>query len=330
MANNEILQIVVFSIFFGVALAALGEKGHFLAEGIEGLADVMLQGHRLRDDVRAGRGVRGDRGDDHHAGHRRPASPTASSWSSSTSASACSGRLLMGVGFLMLGGGGIKRLFNLIKEPFLLAFSTASSEAAYPKMLTNLEQFGVPNRITSFVLPMGYSFNLDGSMMYCTFAVMFIAQAYNIALTLGPAAHDAAPADGDLEGHGRRAARLAGGDLGDADAVQHPGSRAAADHRHRPVPRHGPLGHQRARQQRRHRRRSPSGRASSPRPTSASTTSAPWPRRPSRHRPSRLAGSDRAGRDASGAARSRRLARGCWRSAARARPPVRSTCSPAR
>jgi Na+/H+-dicarboxylate symporter len=77
------------------------------------------------------------------------------------------------------------RLINLIKEPFVLAFSTASSEAAYPKMLTNLEQFGVPNRITSFVLPMGYSFNLDGSMMYCTFAVMFIAQAYNIPLTWG-------------------------------------------------------------------------------------------------------------------------------------------------
>ena len=88
--------------------------------------------------------------------------------------------LLMGVGFLLLGGGGIMRLFNLIKEPFVLAFSTASSEAAYPKMLSNLEKFGVPNRITSFVLPMGYSFNLDGSMMYCTFAVMFIAQAYNI------------------------------------------------------------------------------------------------------------------------------------------------------
>jgi Na+/H+-dicarboxylate symporter len=72
---------------------------------------------------------------------------------------------------------------NLIKEPFVLAFSTASSEAAYPKLLSNLETFGVPNKITSFVLPMGYSFNLDGSMMYCTFAVMFIAQAYNIPLT---------------------------------------------------------------------------------------------------------------------------------------------------
>jgi Na+/H+-dicarboxylate symporter len=73
----------------------------------------------------------------------------------------------------------------MIKEPFALAFSTASSEAAYPKTLEQLERFGIPNRIASFVLPMGYSFNLDGSMMYCTFATLFIAQAYNIPLTLG-------------------------------------------------------------------------------------------------------------------------------------------------
>jgi Na+/H+-dicarboxylate symporter len=73
----------------------------------------------------------------------------------------------------------------MIKEPFALAFSTASSEAAYPKTLEQLERFGIPNRIASFVLPMGYSFNLDGSMMYCTFATLFIAQAYNIPLTWG-------------------------------------------------------------------------------------------------------------------------------------------------
>jgi Na+/H+-dicarboxylate symporter len=67
----------------------------------------------------------------------------------------------------------------------LLAFATASSEAAYPKTLAQLEKFGCSNRIASFVLPLGYSFNLDGSMMYCTFAVVFIAQAYGIDLTLG-------------------------------------------------------------------------------------------------------------------------------------------------
>jgi Na+/H+-dicarboxylate symporter len=87
-------------------------------------------------------------------------------------------------GFLLMGAA-IKVLLGLIKEPFVLAFSTASSEAAYPKTLEQLERFGIPNRIASFVLPMGYSFNLDGSMMYCTFATLFIAQAYNIPLTWG-------------------------------------------------------------------------------------------------------------------------------------------------
>jgi len=72
-----------------------------------------------------------------------------------------------------------------LRVPTLLAFSTASSEAAFPKTLEGLERFGVKNRIASFVLPLGYSFNLDGSMMYCTFATVFIAQAYGIELSLG-------------------------------------------------------------------------------------------------------------------------------------------------
>jgi len=72
-----------------------------------------------------------------------------------------------------------------IKEAFLLSFATASSEAAYPKILDALDRFGVKRKISSFVMPMGYSFNLDGSMMYCTFAVLFIAQAYDIQLSIG-------------------------------------------------------------------------------------------------------------------------------------------------
>src|SRR5215471_3333176 len=92
--------------------------------------------------------------------------------------------LLIAVGFLILGHHSF-RLVNLIREPFLLAFSTASSEAAYPKTMEQLEKFPISKKIISFVLPMGYSFNLDGSMMYCTFAVLFIAQAYNIELSIG-------------------------------------------------------------------------------------------------------------------------------------------------
>jgi Na+/H+-dicarboxylate symporter len=183
MANNEILQIVVFSIFFGVALAALGAKGKLLAQGIEGLADVMLK----------------------ITGYVMGFAPIAVFAAIAATITTQGIGVLVTYGKFMLEfyfslamlwcllalagfalvGSAMKRLLDLIKEPFLLAFSTASSEAAYPKTLTNLERFGVPNKITSFVLPMGYSFNLDGSMMYCTFAVMFIAQAYNIPLTLG-------------------------------------------------------------------------------------------------------------------------------------------------
>src|SRR5207244_7195996 len=92
--------------------------------------------------------------------------------------------LLAFAGFVFIGPR-IGRLINLIKEPIMLAFSTASSEAAYPKTLEQLERFGASKKITSFVLPLGYSFNLDGSMMYCTFATLFIAQAYRIELDLG-------------------------------------------------------------------------------------------------------------------------------------------------
>ncbi|GJE54019.1 MULTISPECIES: dicarboxylate/amino acid:cation symporter [Methylobacterium] len=182
MANNEILQIVVFSIFFGVALAAIGEKGRPLAQGVEALAEVMLKvtGYVMN-----------------FAPFAVFAAIAATITTQGIGVLATYGLflvefylslgvlwcVLLFVGFLLVGASGIVRLVNLIKEPFVLAFSTASSEAAYPKTLSNLEKFGVPNRITSFVLPMGYSFNLDGSMMYCTFAVLFIAQAYDITLS---------------------------------------------------------------------------------------------------------------------------------------------------
>ena len=79
----------------------------------------------------------------------------------------------------------IRDLIRYVREPLLVAFSTASSEAAYPRMLEALDRFGVPPRIASFVLPLGYSFNLDGSMIYMTFASIFIAQAYGIDMSLG-------------------------------------------------------------------------------------------------------------------------------------------------
>ncbi len=90
--------------------------------------------------------------------------------------------ILFSVGAIVLKKD-IFRLGKLIREPVTLAFATASSESAYPKVMDALNKFGVPKKVTSFVLPLGYSFNLDGSMMYTTFAVLFIAQAYNIDLS---------------------------------------------------------------------------------------------------------------------------------------------------
>lgn len=183
MAKNEILQIVIFSLFFGSAAAAVGQKANALIEALDGVAYVMLKvtGYVMMfapfavfaavagTIAKSGLGVLSTYGvfmAEFYFG-------IALLWG-----------LLIFVGFLFLKG----RIFALMKEmrsPALLAFSTASSEAAYPKTLEGLERFGVRNRIASFVLPIGYSFNLDGSMMYCTFATVFIAQAYGIEMSLG-------------------------------------------------------------------------------------------------------------------------------------------------
>ena len=182
MANNEILQIVVFSIFFGVALAAVGEKGRVLVQAIDGLVEVMLK----------------------VTGYVMLAAPfavfaavAATVGTQGLGILATYGKFIgtfyLSIGLLwlvLLALGGfvlgprVRRLVREIREPILLAFSTASSEAAYPRTLEALERFGASKRISSFVLPLGYSFNLDGSMMYCTFATLFIAQAYGIELTL--------------------------------------------------------------------------------------------------------------------------------------------------
>src|SRR5260370_6293972 len=92
--------------------------------------------------------------------------------------------ILVIVGFVVIGPR-YSHLLRLIREPLMIAFSTASSEAAYPKTLEGLNKFGASSRISAFVLPLGYSFNLDGTMMYCTFASIFIAQTYHIDMALG-------------------------------------------------------------------------------------------------------------------------------------------------
>jgi Na+/H+-dicarboxylate symporter len=183
MANNEILQIVVFSIFFGVGLAAVGDKGRPLLNTITGLAEVMLKvtGYVMLFAPFA-------------VFAAIAATITTRGLGVLVTYAKFIGSFYIGIGVLwgvltFLGwlvlGRRVHQLVREVREPILLAFSTASSEAAYPRTLEGLERFGVSNRIASFVLPLGYSFNLDGSMMYCTFATLFIAQAYGIDLTIG-------------------------------------------------------------------------------------------------------------------------------------------------
>jgi Na+/H+-dicarboxylate symporter len=183
MANNEILPIVVFSLFFGVAMTAIGEKAAPITKGIDALVDIMLQ---ITDYVMRTAPI---------AVFAAMASAvTVNGLAILLTFGKFIGSFYLGLailwgllamaGFLVIGPR-MGTLIRYIREPILLAFSTASSEAAYPRTLEALDRFGVPPRIASFVLPLGYSFNLDGSMMYMTFATLFIAQLYGIELSWG-------------------------------------------------------------------------------------------------------------------------------------------------
>ncbi|HHE5696826.1 TPA: dicarboxylate/amino acid:cation symporter [Citrobacter amalonaticus] len=182
MANNEILQIVVFSMFFGIGGASLGEKFNApLVAGLDVVSHIMLK----------------------VTGYVMYVAPLAI-FAAISSVIATEGLgillnyasfiggyyvailmtclVLLAVGYLVLKKE-VFRLVSMLKDPVLVAFTTSSSEAAYPKTLEQLTTFGCSRNIVSFVLPIGYSFNLVGSMVYCSFASMFIAQAYNIHLS---------------------------------------------------------------------------------------------------------------------------------------------------
>jgi Na+/H+-dicarboxylate symporter len=183
MAQNEILQIVVFAVFFAVALGAMPERAKPMLNLIEDLAHIMLK----------------------VTGYVMLFAPLAV-WAAIMATVAKNGLgvlwklivfmggfylsllilwgILIVVGFVVIGPR-YRNLLRLIREPLMIAFSTASSEAAYPKTLEGLNRFGASSRISSFVLPLGYSFNLDGTMMYCTFASIFIAQSYHIEMSIG-------------------------------------------------------------------------------------------------------------------------------------------------
>ena len=244
MANNEILQIVVFSLFFGIFCAALGELLRMRwSRTSEQLSQAILDDHRLHHEAGAATPrVRLDGGDrrDPRARHPRHLPDKfvvefyfglLLLWS-----------LLVAVGYLFFGGH-VAEAGSARARPFCAGVLDREQRgAAYPKMMEQLKKFPIRRKIISFVLPVGYSFNLDGSMMYCTFATMFIAQVLQHPARRRPADHHrrcsnktiparAWPAvpRASLRGHRRDGCKLQPAEAGFAPA----------DHRHRPVSRHG-------------------------------------------------------------------------------------------
>ncbi|MFN0048287.1 MAG: dicarboxylate/amino acid:cation symporter [Cytophagales bacterium] len=182
MAKNDILPILVFSIFFGIGLASIGEKGRPITKALDALADVMFK----------------------ITGYVMYFAPIGVFGALAANISKQGIGILSGYFYLIVCYyGGLLffcfvilalicyvmkinfiALFKAIKEPSLIAFSTATSESAFPKLVLALEKFGCPPKIVGFVLPLGYSFNLDGSMMNMTFSTMFIAQAYGMNISI--------------------------------------------------------------------------------------------------------------------------------------------------
>lgn len=184
MANNAILQIVVFALVAGIALAHIGPRAEPLIILGESIAALML---RITIYVMT-------------------LAPLAV-FAAVASALAAQGLEILAhyaayvggfyialslfwiamliTGALALGPSRVLPFLTAVRPPALIAFTTASSEAAYPGLLQRIEEFGVPNRIAAFVLPLGYSFNLAGSMCYCTFAAIFLAQTYDVPLSGG-------------------------------------------------------------------------------------------------------------------------------------------------
>ncbi len=183
MARGEVLQLVVFSLLFGVACAAVGEKARPVVDFARALAEVMFK----------------------YTGYVMWLAPLGVGAAMAVTIAGEGSGVLVGLGkliltmyaaqaaflFLVLGTVmliarvPVRRFWRAVREPFLIAFSTASSEAALPRALENMESFGAPRHIVSFVIPTGYSFNLDGSTLYLSLASVFVAQAAGIGLSVG-------------------------------------------------------------------------------------------------------------------------------------------------
>jgi proton glutamate symport protein len=183
MAENDVLQIVVFSLLFAAAVAALGDKGKPVLHLCESVSEVMFKFtnyvmHFAPWGVGAAMAVT--------VGKNGPEVLKNLAMLIGTLYAALAVFIVVVLGTVAaIIRLPIRRFISLVKEPLLLAFTTTSSESAFPKALENMEKLGVPKRIVSFVLPMGYSFNLDGSTLYLSLAAMFVAQASNHEIGIG-------------------------------------------------------------------------------------------------------------------------------------------------
>jgi proton glutamate symport protein len=183
MARGDILQVVVFSLFFGVALAAMGASGRPVLAVVESIAHVMF---KVTSYVMVFAPVGVFAAVASTVGGRGVAILlTLGKLIALMYAGLALFVLIVVVGVSYLIGVPFLRFAKAIREPFLIALTTASSEAALPKSLEVMEQFGVPKRIVAFVLPLGYTFNLDGTTLYLSLASVFVAQLAGVPMTLG-------------------------------------------------------------------------------------------------------------------------------------------------
>jgi Na+/H+-dicarboxylate symporter len=183
MATNEILQIVIFSIFFGLAAAAIGQDSKPVINALDKTSHIIL---KMVNYVMkfAPIGVFGAIAGVFAVRDFSELLLTYAKFFGSFMVGISTlWVVLLLVGYLFLKSR-MTTLLKRIVSPLIIAFGTTSSEAVFPKLTEELERFGVKDRIVSFMLPLGYSFNLDGSMMYMTFASLFIAQAYGISLDI--------------------------------------------------------------------------------------------------------------------------------------------------
>ena len=183
MARNDVLQIVVFTFLFGAACAAVGAKAEPVVKFSAALAEVMFR----------------------YTKYVMYLAPIGVGAAIAVTVGSKGVGVLFGLGklivtmyialalFVVIVLGAVVLIFRIplrsfyrhVREPFLIAFSTASSEAALPLALENMERFGVPKHIVGFVIPTGYSFNLDGTTLYLSLASMFVAQAAGVHMTVG-------------------------------------------------------------------------------------------------------------------------------------------------